>query len=281
MKRLIALLLLALFLLSACASPAAQETKKLQKELQACASLTPAYEEATHLIPTPKLGYHAWGQGGWTDGAFYYQAFVWRHDESNQQENKVTVVKYDLAEKKVVAQSETLPLNHCNDLTYDAKNRRLIAVHNKPNWRTLTFLDPDTLAVLGTQTIEEQIFGMDYDEKNDRYCIGISSAAPTFRELDGDFHSVGKIFSTLTESDSFVRQTVACTADYIFHLYHLPSYIYVYDWAGNFVTKIDFFAKGYEPENLSVVGDTLFVSVNDPNKAGCHIYQLRDFLPAE
>ncbi len=253
--------------------------EKLKSELESSHSLTAFSEEATHLIPTPELDFHSWGQGGWTDGEFYYQAFVWRHDESNQEENKVTIVKFDLAKDEVVKQSEILPLNHCNDITYDSKHNRLILVHNKPNWRKLTFMDPDTLEVLGTHTIDDQIFGMDYDAANDRYCIGISSGYPTFRELDSDFFATGQIHKTLSESNEFVRQTVACTKDFIFHLYHLPSYIYVYDWEGNFVTKIDFMGKGYEPENLSVVGDTIYVSVNDAKKAGCHIIELKDFVP--
>lgn len=260
-------------------APTVDSYEKLKQELLSASALSVFSEEETHLIPTPDLDFHSWGQGGWTDGKYYYQAFVWRHDESNQEDNKVTIVKYDMNAKKVVKQSKILALNHCNDITYDAKNDRLVIVHNKPNWRTLTFMDPDTLEVIGTRQIDDQIFGMDYDAVNDRYVIGISSGYPTFRELDSSFMPTGKVYKTVSESNEFVRQTVACTEDFIFHLYHLPSYIYVYDWEGNFVTKIDFFGRGYEPENLSVVNGTIYVSCNDPDKSGNLIFELRDLIP--
>ncbi len=281
MKRMIALFTLCCLLLSGCAAPKAEEGRqKLKKELLAAKHLSTSCEEEPYLIPTPALDFHTWGQGGWTDGRYYYQAFVWRHDESNQQDNKVVIVKFDLAANRVVGQSEILALNHANDMTYDAKNDRLVIVHNKPNWRQLTFMDPDTLTVIGTQTIEDQIFGMDYNPAKDCYVIGVSSVYPTFRALDSRFRPTGALFTTIEETNDYVRQTVACNEDFIFHLYWNSSYIVVYDWDGNYITTIDFWGRDMEPENLTVIGDTIYVCCNDSKKAGCRIFTLKDFIPS-
>jgi len=254
---------------------------KLKKELTAAKEVTASFEEEPWLIPTPELDFHTWSQGGWTDGRYYYQCFVWRHDDSNQQDNKVVVVKYDLQEKQVVCQSEILALNHANDMTYDAKNHRLIVVNNKPNWRTLTFLDPDTLEIVGTQQLQDQIFGMDYLPARDQYAIGVSSVYPTFRVLNGNFEREGPVYETVARTNEMVRQTIACNQDFIFHLYHLPNFIAVYDWEGNFVTLIDFWGRNMEPENMTVIGDTIYVACGDNQKAGARIFVLKDFVPNE
>ena len=43
--------------------------------------------------------------------------------------------------------------------------------------------------------------------------------------------------------------------------------LFVYDWDGNFVTKI-ILGIEYEPENLSLVGDTFYMGCNNSSWSG-------------
>ena len=64
-----------------------------------------------------------------------------------------------------------------------------------------------------------------------------------------------------TSYTGYITQGIACDDNYIYCVLDTPDIIVVYDWYGTFVTKIDLSQLvEYEPENVSVVGDTIFVT---------------------
>lgn len=44
--------------------------------------------------------------------------------------------------------------------------------------------------------------------------------------------------------------------------------IFVYDWSSNFITQIKLGLKSFEPENISLVGDTFYIGCNNGDWTG-------------
>lgn len=53
----------------------------------------------------------------------------------------------------------------------------------------------------------------------------------------------------------------------------VPHTIYVYNWSGHFVTKIPFGLPGCEPENISIVGDKIYIGCNNDTWSGGVLYE--------
>ena len=51
--------------------------------------------------------------------------------------------------------------------------------------------------------------------------------------------------------------------------------IFVNDWEGNLITKVPLGLKEYEPENISLVGDTFYISCNNLADDGLSIFKAK------
>lgn len=213
-------------------------------------------------------------QGGWTDGVYYYQLFIKKDTASDEENNIVKLVKYDLATGEVVKISKDLGLNHANDLTYNPKRNVFVAVHNNPNRKKLSLIDPETFEVVDTVTLGCKIFSLDYNETHDRYVIGVAGGQK-FRILDADFQFVSDtVYEPTTLSNGYTTQGVTCDDKYIYFVLYNENCLTIYDWDGNFISYVKLNISG-EPENLSVVGNDIYIS--SAHGDGARIFKIVDW----
>ena len=200
-------------------------------------------------------------QGGYTDDKYHYQAFIYKHLESNEAENIVKIVKTDLATGDVVKISPDLPLNHANDITYNPKLDRLVVVHNNPNRTSVSMVDPETLELIETKTIPYSIYSIDYNESRDMYVVGLSGGQ-SFTFLDGNLERISgmKAAKPTKRTNGYTTQGAAADDNYIYFVLYNQNVITVYDWDFNFVTLIELDLGRVEPENISIVGNTIYVA---------------------
>lgn len=209
-------------------------------------------------------------QGGYSDGNYFYQAFIKKDKESNERNNVVRIVKSDAKTGKLVMTSGDLALNHANDITYNPKLHALLVVHNNPNRTLVTLIDPDTLEMVRTVNLPFDIYCISYNEKRDLYVAGISGGQ-NFRFLDADFNPVGDLHIATSKTTGYTTQGVSTDDDYIYFVLYKQNVITVYDWEGNFVKIIKFNVGNIEPENVSVVNGEIYVTCH---ARGAKVYRI-------
>lgn len=200
-------------------------------------------------------------QGGCTDGTYMYQLFIRRDWDNDEKNNIDRIVKTELATGKVVGVSGDLSLNHGNDITYNPQQNVLLVVHNNPYRNKVSLINPDTLELIETKTLKFQIYSIDYNATHDRYVVGLSGGQ-TFRFLDADLQMIELkgVYPPTQRTKDCITQGVACDDDFIYFVLYRPNVITVYDWSGKFVTLIELDVGDVEPENISVVGNCLYVN---------------------
>lgn len=191
-------------------------------------------------------------------GATWYQLFIGKDTEHNERDNTVRLVRYDIQTGKTVRISDPLPLNHANDLTYNSRRGLLVAVHNNPNRKLVSFIDPETLTVTETVTLPCRIYSLAYSPERDMYVAGIAGGQ-SFCLLDAAFRQVGGSFSPTPDTAGYITQGCACDARYIYFVLYRQNVITVYDWEGRHIRTLPITVSG-EPENLSQVGGSLYVA---------------------
>lgn len=221
------------------------------------------------------------GQGGYTDGRYFYQAYIKKIGD--ELENEDVIVKYDMLTKTVVKESPVLHLSHANDITMNTRTGKLIVSHCIGDWYRISVLDPDTLTVTETKEIETPIGAIAYNEKRDSYVV--SSYGNGLYILDANFNPIADYDPSTLVSD-LTSQGIGCDDDYIYHVFHMTNedghgvskrYIVVYDWNGNFKTFIRDDAEG-EPENISVIGNDIYMAANG-GEGGMILYKLKSLIP--
>lgn len=221
------------------------------------------------------------GQGGYTDGHYFYQAYIteqaYKEDgkTTDDAKNKCRIIKQDLTGQEGIVISDEMLLGHANDITYDSVNNRLV-MYTKGN--QLTFLNPDTLEILSEQNVGKSFNRIAYDASMNRYVVGRPSLPNKnipFEILNSGFETVAGPFNSNTNTFRLTGQGASCDEQYIYLLYwdkvaKTENVIAVYDWNGNFVTSITLKtntdAVSKEAENISVVNNTIYVMINEKTK---------------
>lgn len=221
-------------------------------------------------------------QGGCIVGDYGYQAFYRQDGGSNQANNHCMILKYDLKTGEVIKQSEILQLNHINDITYNSKLNCLVVVHNAPFANLLSYVNPDTLERIDTFTIDEFIYSIAYDAKREQYVVGLSGGQ-TFKILDENFKAVTDAFTPSDLSKGFTTQGASCDDDYIYFVLYNPNTIMVYDWDGQFVSKldIDLNVEDWEVENLTVSNGDIYFMGARLGLQTAHVYKVTGLTPKQ
>lgn len=237
-----------------------------------------ATTELVSSVPFPTTGNADQCQGGYTDGKYFYQAFLRPDIQSGEVENEVIIVKYDMETETVVKESEILKLNHCNDITYNPKVEKLIICNATGRKNIVSIMNPDTLELDGEVDLGFEIFSINYNEKRNQYVVGIAGGQ-SFRLLDENFQTIGEIYDPTTRTVGYTTQGNCADDEYIYFLLYNNNVINVYDWNGNFVSwiKLDI-PNNIEPENISVVGNTFYIgAVGSPHR----VYKVESIKPEE
>lgn len=227
-------------------------------------------------------------QGGYTDGHYFYQAYITEKNESDENQNKVRILKQDLKGGNTPIFSEELPLGHANDITYHENANQLLVCHAKGD--KITFINPETLKIIDTTSLGHKINRIAYNAARDCYVVGYAvnqGELGRFGIMDKNFKPISDKF-ILDKTKDLVGQGASCDDDYIYLLFSegttdKRNAIAVYNWSGAFINliylDIQSGANIIEPENISVVGDTVYVSVaecwgtsQNPTKKEANVY---------
>lgn len=192
-------------------------------------------------------------QGSATDGTYAY--FLLESKDTFQ----CALFKFDMADWTLVDVVYHLPVDHGNDMTYNPNTNQLVVVHNRPNRDTISFIDPETLEIVGTHKLTVEVFSIAYSQTRNQYVVGLSGGQD-FAFLDAEFNVVE---THLANNTGYTTQGADCDDAYIyFPQWDQPgasNYVIVYDWEGNFVNQIKIKDLN-EVESMFHVGDRVFIA---------------------
>ncbi len=205
------------------------------------------------------FGKYATAQGSCTDGKYAYFAV---------DGGSTTLLKYDVNTWELVKKRKGVDLGHANDMTYNAKEDVIIVANNAPDYNIISFVDPDTLKVIKTKKIKFKIYSIAYNEKYDRYVVGISGTY-NFAILDSNFKKIKKYEGY---ESGYLRQGADCDDNY---LYFAQSggggnLIVIYNWSGELIDTVAV-NHSYEIENIFHVKNTVYITLH---YAGNFVYRI-------
>lgn len=210
-------------------------------------------------------------QGSCTDGAYAYYLLA------NRRVLKCKLVKVKRSNLKVVKVSGALDVAHGNDMTYDKHRKRIVIVHSTGvDPKRLTSVNPNTLKVIESKHVQipkklaggseadaagtTAFSGVAYSGGRRQYAVLLSHSY-NFVVLDSSLDPVRYV--KVSKKNNYTVQGIDATDDYIM-LAQSPktskqkyNIITVYDWDGNYISKINV-KKGYEIESIYHVGSKYY-----------------------
>lgn len=206
-------------------------------------------------------------QGGCRVGKYGYYVMYNRNVE------KCKIMKVNLNTGKRVKLSGVLKISHGNDLTYNPDKNVLVAAHCTENAKKVSEINPKTLKIVRTKTINLKkdlpgltsarytayigIAAIAYNNTYNQYVARIKPSNDLIY-LDQNFNIIRYVH--LIKKDNQLYQGMDTAGDYIllgqsFKGNKPYNIISVYDWNGNYISKINI-KKGYELENIYHNGST-------------------------
>lgn len=239
MKRIlwivIALLLVSLVIV--CCVFCGKAGDRLMKREKAVSSILEGSEEYTVSLKSTKIAVlektkeYVVAQGCCSDGKYIY-GVIRKSDDSG-----VIIRKHKLSDGSYVATSEELFLGHGNDLTYDAKNDRIVCAQGQSLGGVLVFIDPHTLTITGSVELDTKAGAITYNEKTDRYAI--SRGGKTLEILNSDFEIIASY--QRTDKTGYTAQGMGSDDHYLYFPMSFKdrkNIVVVYDWDGNYITTV-------------------------------------------
>lgn len=214
---------------------------------------------------------HSPGQDGYsvqqgiaTDGTYAYLI------QTNPTIHRASIRKYRLEDWSYVDCKYNLPLDHGNDLTYNANTNMLVVCNGEGNDQYVTFVDPDTLEIVGSHKLNFQFHSVAYDPERDQYAFG---AFDWLIITDGNFKTVSYTEKKYT---GLVVQGMDCDSQWIYFPENSRDLsavrVFVYDWDGRFVAEIPVLEKR-EIESMFHIGDDFYIAFN--SYASSYVYQMK------
>lgn len=120
-------------------------------------------------------------QGVATDGEYVYTAM--KKKSGGKEVDRI--VKIDMDTWEIVKESETLPLDHANDMTYDPVNNRIIVVNMVQT--LITFVDPEELTVIGNASLPYSQWAVGCIPSSGQFAFLASGG---YRVTDADFNLI-------------------------------------------------------------------------------------------
>ena len=195
-------------------------------------------------------------EGGCTDGKYIYQIMI--NPDAEENEVPCRILKINPEKWQIIEASDELRIDHANDMTYDEENKLLVISNNKPNYTTVTFVDPEKLEIKGTKTLDRNIYSIVYVGSAKCWYAGISKSCDIVK-YDEDFNALGVIDNP---ENNYTRQSLGSDSEYIYSLFYNPNIVYKYDMQGN--------PQGYavlpdttnEAENIFFFGGEMYIGYN-------------------
>ncbi len=233
-------------------------------------------EELFTFMPAEPTHYVV--QGAHFDGTYYYVA------ESNGTENNPEMVRIHVMDKNGVTlrYSDPLPLDHANNLTYNAKRNTLVATHCQSadgHFNRYSMVDPETFAITEVGDRPAPFFAMAYSAERDMYASGEWSG----QRLDIWNGDINHLRGVDVDEPGSLSQGVFCDGDYIYFVRSAqngyPSELRIYNWDCALVQSVPLDLGGdgpedIEPENINIVDGVAYVMCNDWVRACGVVYKV-------
>ena len=205
-------------------------------------------------------------QGGYYNGEFFYVAVI-RRDAGGHE--KVRILEL-YADGEVLRESDPLPLDHANNISYVPKWDALLITHcQAPEGHNArcSLVDPITFDILETDDLEYPFFAMAYCPSNDRFASG-EWAGQTLDVWDGEMNP---LLRRDVEYPGSLSQGVFANAEGIWFVRSsqngYSAEIRVYDWDLNLLHEIPLKLSGsIEPESINIVNGEIYVIGTDWSK---------------
>lgn len=266
--RFLSIALVSLLLIGSLSFAVAEEdkTKITLDQLTPEGIFTATLAKKIRLTPEYSLAHKTYHvqQGSASDGTYGY--FIME----SQFDYKGSIWKVNLETWEVEKSVYGIEIDHGNDMAYNSKLNQLIVVHNKPNYETLSFIDPDSLEVVSTLSLPFKMYALSYNETREEYVVGISGAGYRFFILDKDFNILKEFDSIDT---GLVKQGIACDDKYIYFPQNSEDQtvnkIIVHDWEGNYINEIAVKSM-QEIESMFFAQDKTIIAFN---ASGSYVYE--------
>lgn len=214
-------------------------------------------------------------QGAATDGKFAY--VIMKKKESGTETD--IIVKIDMATWKIVQESEELPLDHGNDMTYDSAKNRLVVTNMLNN--IISVIDPDTLTIVDRVKPAYGTWAAGYIDSASQYTFLAYGSPSGLVITDSDFNPVRS--SPLMGAEGYVGQGMDADAKYAYvplspNTGKNDNIVQIYDIAtGEYLGIISIGTK-MESESMFHVGDDYYIHFNS---SGSKIASLEFYIRFE
>lgn len=215
-----------------------------------------------------------------------YAYFVLENRNVKSSGKRCKIIKVNLKTKKVVKVSKGLKLNHGNDMTFDTKRNRLVVAHSTPLPKKVSIVNPNTLKVTGTATVQlpDSIEGISkktlksykksyngfgaiaYNSKHDQFVVCLRGTSfHHLMVLDKNFNPVRFIWLPKEDMIKQMLQTVDSVGDFImvgqsYGYGYTGNNIVIYDWyQGDYLSKLTL-GTTYEMEGVFHADGKLYCS---------------------
>lgn len=226
------------------------------------------------ILHCPPVGDYNVTQGACTDGTNIY--FVLRQAV----DSTCVICKYLLSDLSLVKVSGSLPLGHGSDITYDAKNHRLVVARGNTEGKILGIVDPDTLEFVKDVNITAGAGAITYNEKLNQYVIG--QGGTSWILLDESFKvrkSLDRKVLDKATSRGYITQGLGSDDDFVYFPMNKDdnseNILVVYTWEGKYVCDVHI-PVAIESESMFMTGGNCYVSFYK-SKNGAFLYRV-DFI---
>lgn len=217
----------------------------------------------------PAVGSLIVGQGACSDGTYVYIV------NRTSDDSGAVVYKYRLSDFTLVGQTVQFNGGHCNDMTFDNDNNRVVLAHGQSEGKILTMIDAATMRVTGNVDIPVGSGAITYNANKKQYAI--SQGGTTLYIADPNFN-VLKSFAR-SDKTGYTAQGMGSDDDYIYFPMSgsKDNILVVYDWNGNYVRTITVNTT-MESESLFFVNGTYYINFYKSYHLGSELYKLEYVL---
>lgn len=227
------------------------------------------------LFNYPKQDGFTAAQGSATDGEY---AYVIMKDSSGTREVD-RVVKIDMATWEVVLESETMPLDHANDMTYDPVKKQLVVTNMYDN--LISIINPEDLTLIEQKKLSHGTYGTGYIEATNQYAFLGYGSVGGLVITDADFGVIRS--SPLASAPNYIGQGMDADAKYAY----VPlspgtgksdNIIQIYDIATGEYLGIATLETTMESESIFHYGNDYYIHFNN---SGSKIASLEFYMRFE
>lgn len=200
-----------------------------------------------------------------TDGEYVYIAM----SDDKVTDGTTLIVKLS-TDGTIAAISAPLHIDTVNDMCYNPRTGKIVAVHTAPHAQNLSLIDPATLTVSSTAAILLQIYAITYSEAEDCYYTGILYGY-NYAKLDASFNVV-KTYSG--HVNTFLQEGIDCDGSFLYFLFSEKNTVSVYSLSGTYRGDIDLSGVTGHAQNIFDLSGTLYIvaSPDGENAHGATVY---------